>query len=261
MISMAPRAQGTLLRNSPRTERVSPLGVVAPPPIHIESPAFSGTLGSLFQLVHEHKVDLMQVPLFPICRAYFEYLMTVERGNLDEAAAAMMALAYMLERKAWGLLPTPEPEPTVDDDLPLALPTAHEYALVMETLRTWREERERFFFRPLDSGPDPYEVPVEMGDVTPADLARALERLLKKAVVEPVRSLSKPRRSLSDQMGIVLRALSKEWRTLDDMIAQPFTREDAVYWFLAVLELIRLGQAAVKVEGEDVLFARAQHTR
>lgn len=259
--SMAPRAQGTLLRTPPRHERVSPLGVVAPPPIHIETTAFSGSLGMLFQFVHEHKIDLMQVPLFPICRAYFEYLMTVERGNLDEAAAAMMALAYLLERKAWGLLPTPEPEPTAEDDFPVALPTAHEYGLVIETLQAWKEERERFFFRPVDSAPDPYEVPVEMGDVTPNDLARALERLLRRAAPEAPKSLSRPRRSLGDQMAIVLSALSKEWHTLENLLSEPFTREDAVYWFLALLELIRLGQATVRLSGEDVEFARPSSPR
>ena len=254
MISMAPRAQGTVLRAPPPAKRVSPLGVVAPPPIQIESPGFSGSLGTLFQLVHDHRVDLMQVPLFPICRAYFEYVMTIERGNLDEAAAAMMALAYMLERKAWGLLPTPEPEPTVDDDVPLTLPTAHEYALVIETLKQWKQEREQFFFRPLDAGPDPYEVPVEMGDVTPADLARALERLLRKASPASI-PVTKARRSLSEQMVVVMRALSSKPRLLEDLIPSPFTREDAVYWFLAILELIRLGQAHASIEWADVLFA------
>lgn len=244
-----------MLREAPRRERVSPLGVIAPPPIHIESPAFTGSLATLFQSVHDHRVDLMQVPLLPICQAYFEYLLTAERTSLDEAAAAMMALAYLLERKAWGLLPSLEPEPEADDDLPLCLPTAHEYTIAIEALRLWKDEREQFFFRPLDQGPDPYEVPCDLGDVTPGDLARALERLLRKATPVMHSHLSRPRRSLSDQMVIVLRALSSEWRTLEDLVTMPFTREDAVYWFLSLLELIRLGQAAMKLEAGEVLFA------
>ena len=35
-----------------------------------------------------------------------------------------------------------------------------------------------------------------------------------------------------------------------------YTRTDAVYWFLALLELIRLGAATVKLDGEEVLFAK-----
>ncbi len=258
MATLATRPQP---KKTQRTERVSTLGVVAPPPISIECPAFSGSLATLFQGVHDHRVDLMQVPLLPICQAYFEYLLTAERSSLDEAAAAMMALAYLLERKAWGLLPTTEPEPEADDDLPHILPTSHEYAIAIESLRLWRDEREQLFFRPLDQGPDPYEVPSELGDVTPADLARALERLLRKASPAPLAHLSKPRRSLSEQMVIVLRSLTSSWRSLEEMVPEPFTREDAVYWFLSLLELIRLGQAAVKLEGDSVLFAAGQAKR
>lgn len=240
----------------PRSERISSLGVIVPPPIHVEATAFSGSLSMLFQCVHERKVDLMAIPLFPICRAYFEYVMANPDGGVDEAAAAMMALSYMLERKAWGLLPTPEPEPEADDDLPLTLPSAHEYAIAIESLRLWHSEREQLFFRPTEGGPDPYELPMALGDVTPNDLARAFERLLQRATPEPVRPLNKPRRSLSEQMGIVFRALTTEWRNLDTLVPTPFTREDAVYWFLALLELIRLGQAVVQIESGDVRFAR-----
>jgi chromatin segregation and condensation protein Rec8/ScpA/Scc1 (kleisin family) len=155
------------------------------------------------------------------------------------------------------LLPTPEPEPEAADDLPLSLPSAHEYTLAIEALRLWHTEREQLFFRPLEGGPDPYELPMALGDVTPDDLARAFERLLARAVPEPIRPLNRPRRSLSEQMGIVFRALNSSWRTLEEMVPTPFTREDAVYWFLALLELIRLGQAGVQIEKGDVRFARA----
>ena len=122
----------------------------------------------------------------------------------------------------------------------------------------WHEERSQMFFRAPDAGPEPYELPLNLENVSSGDLARALERLLLRAKPEPVRPLGKPRKSLSDQMRIVLHALSESWQSLDDMVEDPFTRSDAVYWFLALLELIRLGQAAAKVEGEAVLFARAK---
>lgn len=239
-----------------KPERLGAWGIAQPPPIDIESPGFSGSLAALFQGAHDRRIDLMQVPLLPICQAYFEYLLGFETIDLDESAAAMMALAYLLERKAWGLLPTPDPEPDIDDDFTLSLPTAHEYAIAIEALKVWREERERFYFRPLDAAPDPYEVPCALGEVTPSDLARALERLLRKATPMEVGSLSQPRRSLSEQMVVVLGALTKRWARLDDLVPTPFTREDAVYWFLALLELIRLGQAKVQLAEEDVLFAR-----
>src|SRR3712207_861248 len=123
---MAPRLD-TVKKTSSAPEKLSPLGVVAPPPIHVESPRFTGSLATLFTCVRDRKVDLLDVLLFPICEAYFAYLLGTVDKDLDEAAAALAALAYLLERKAWALLPTPEPEPEVEEELQLALPTTEEY--------------------------------------------------------------------------------------------------------------------------------------
>lgn len=248
---MAPRTAAPVRAD----ERLSPLGVIAPPAIHVESPRFTGSLATLFTCVKERKVDLLDVPLFPICEAYFAYLIEAAIEDLDEAAAALAALAYLLERKAWALLPTPEPEPESDEALELLMPTSHEYKAAIEALREWQEEREKRFFRPQEAGPDPYELPFVLGNVSINDLARALERVLQRAEPEPVQPLGKPRRSLSEQMSIVLKRLSGDWVGLEQLLDERFTRADAVYSFLAVLELVRLGQISLRLKDDTVQFA------
>jgi chromatin segregation and condensation protein Rec8/ScpA/Scc1 (kleisin family) len=238
-------------------DQVTALGVVAPPPIQVESPFFTGSLAALFTCVRERKVDLLDIPLLPICEAYFEYLLQAAMRDLDQAAAALVALAYLLERKAWALLPVATPEPESEEAGQLIAPTTHEYEIAIQALSIWEEERERFFFRPADCGPEPYELPFEIGNVTALDLARAFEKLLTKATPEEVVPLNKPRRSISEQMKVVMRALSKDFKALDQLITLPFTREEAVYWFLSLLELIRLGQVAVRLEEDEVVFAQA----
>lgn len=249
---MAPRQE-----LAERNDRVSALGVIAPPPIHVQTPTFDGSLATLFACVREHKVDLLEVPLFPICEAYFAYLMQTEVRDLDEAAAALSALAYLLERKAWALLPVPDPEPEYEEPMEMPEPTAYEFKSVIEALHVWQEQRDRLFFRSPDAGPDPYELPYSLTDVSVSDLARAFDRLLKKAVPEPFESTSKPRKSLQEQMALVLLAVTHEWRTLETLVTEPFTRSDTVYWFLAILELIRLGQIQARLNADDVEFARA----
>ena len=236
---------------------ITPLGVIAPPPLRIETPVFEGTLASLFKCVRDAKIDLRDIPLFPICEAYFEYLIAASLDNLDEAAVALLALSYMLERKAWALLPTPEPEPEIEDEYEALPPTSHEYATVVETLKIYQEERSQWFFRSADAGPSAYELPYTLSNVRPEDLARAFQRLMERAQPsEDAQVSNKPRRSIADQMKVVLGILQKDWTALDQIITEPFTREDAVYWFLALLELVRLGQAGIRVEGETVEFAR-----
>lgn len=237
---------------------VREMGVVAPSPIHIETAVFEGSLAMLFRCVRDHKVDLLQVPLMPICEAYFQYLLDLRKDEVDEASSALAALAYLIERKAFMLLPQIEEEEEMPFEEPgeLPEPTVHEFSSAIEALRLWHDERTNLFFRPLEGGTPTYELPYQLANVSAGDLARALERLLRRAQPE-VRPLGKPRRSVAEQMTLVLEALSDAPQPLDALLTEPFTFLDAVYWFLALLELIRLGQAVASIEGEDVLFARS----
>jgi segregation and condensation protein A len=214
----------------------------------------------LFQSVRQHKVDLMGVPLVPICQAYYAYILDHCGEDLELAASALVALSYLLEKKASLLLPSPEqdePEmPEEGGDFEY-VPTIQEFELAMSELQSWHESRSHNFFR----GPSSevvYELPYDLSEVTSGDLARALERLLRRAVPEKPEILGKPRRSLADQMTLVARELPIEFALLENIVVGEFTRSEIVWWFLALLELIRLGQARVKVEGEEVFFARAE---
>lgn len=244
-----------------RREAFSPLGVVTPPPIHVQTATFDGSLATLFACVRDHSIDLLDIPLYPICEAYFAYLMGMAAKDLDEAAAALAALAYLLERKAWRLLPVPEPEPEYEESFELPPPTVHEYAAVIEALNIWREKRDMLFFRSPEAGPDPYELPYKLSNVTVADLARAFERVLRRADPEPFTSIASPRRSLEEQMKTVLDGLSTEWRSLESLVPFPLARSEAVYWFLALLELVRLGKVMAQVTETDVEFALATEDR
>lgn len=235
---------------------VSATGVIVATPIHIELPQFSGSLSMLFGCVRDRKVDLSTVPLQPICEAYLLYLIENAAVHLDESAAALSALTWLLERKAWLLLPVDE-EPE-EMESPLALPEAMDYDFwpAIEALRHWEEERSHLFFRPLDAGPEPYELPFNLESVSLDDLARALERVILRAKPEPIEVMGAPRRSISEQMHIALVTLTPKWTSLDVLLGEEFTKTDAVYWFLALLELIRIGQATVRVYEGDVQFAR-----
>ena len=245
------------MANRALAEQISSIGIVAPPPILVQTPAFEGTLATLFRCVREHKVDLLEVPMEPICEAYFQYLMESPAANLDEAAAALTVLAFLLERKAWQLLPAPDlDEPELEEATALPDPTAYEYADIIQKLVENHEERSKLFFRTATPDAGSYEIPFSVGEATPGDLARAFERLLRRAQPEPVELLSKPRRSLQEQMAVVLLTLTPNYQRIDELFVGEYTRTDAVYWFLSLLELIRLGKAAVMLQGEDVLFAK-----
>lgn len=252
---MAPLTKALSVRRKP-DPAVTALGVVTPPPIHVESPRFSGSLATLFQCVRDRKIDLRDVPLAPVCEAYFEYLRANFGADFDGAGAALEALSYLVERKAWLLLPSLEAEPEMEEPALLIEPSTHLFEEAIDSLRERRLLRERMHFRVPEPDPDPYLPPAEERPITVGDLARVFERLLAKAVPESFEPPAQPRRSLSDHMRVVLSALTHEPRTLDELVTPPFTRTEAVWWFLALLELIRLDQAVVAWRNDDVVFAR-----
>ncbi len=227
----------------------------------VELPTFSGSLGALFLCVKEKKVDLMGIPLAPICEAYFRHLISLsangENGpDIEGMAGGMAALAYMLEKKAWGLLPRVEPELEAPEEA-MEKPEGwvHEFRPAIEALKLLHDERGQLFFRSPETH-RPYELPFDMGDVTVNDLASAFERLMARAVPAEPERFDAPRRSISDQMVVVMRELRDEFLPLDELVVGEFTRSEAVWWFLALLELIRLGQARLMLGDGTVVFAK-----
>lgn len=231
------------------------LGLIAPPPLHIECEAFQGSLSLMFDCVRAHKVDLREVPLHPICAAYLEYLLGQDSAELEASAAALTALAYFLERKAFDLLPRSEPEPEIEDEPDPIEPSAYLYQPVMEILRERESNAKAIFYR--NGGQTAYELPFNLSDVSPFDLGRVLQRLLNKAS-QTVNPLGKPRRSLIEQMKVVLGVLTTVPCSLEELIEEPYDRVEAVWWFLALLELIKLRQVNIVNSGSEALFARVE---
>ncbi len=240
----------------PTPQQVSAaFGVIEPPPIQIDCDQFQGSLATLFVLVREHKIDLMGIPLGPICEAYFRYLLESTEPCVESHAVAVAALSRLLDKKAALLIAPPAEEECEEDQLFDDFePTIHEFMPAIEDLLGRKSERESLYFRAAGAAEN-YELPFEADSITTLDLARALERLLAKAKPDPPRPLA-TRRSLSDQIAIVLRALPEEPLPLDQIVDTEFTRSEAVWWFLALLELIRLGQARVVIAEGEACFGR-----
>jgi segregation and condensation protein A len=238
------------------------MGIVAPPPIHVSSPRFDGSLAMLFACVRDHKVDLRDVPLAPICEAYFQYLLSLPKSELDEAAAALSALAYLLERKAWMLIPRPEQsEPEYEEPSELPPSSIGDFATSMEILAMWQSERGDWYFRSPEAGPATYELPYELANVSAVDLSRCFQRVLDRARPQEMPIHKQPRRHLADEMEIVRARVSVSWSRLEEVFGEDATRTDCVYWFLALLELVKQGDVLIRAFEEEVHFMRPAEPR
>jgi len=227
----------------------------SPPRVPLQLPLGSGTLGWLMTLIRRQKLSVLEVALAPIAQACYDYWRAV--GDLDEAADALAVLAYLTERKAERLLmpEPPAPEP-VEETEPVALCLPERYAPLIDYLREREEAQARLFFRAMEIDPTAYGVPLPWGAALPDQLWLALRRLLQR--IAPMPDAIPERRYFSIHARMVE---IQEWLRLSDA-PQPFetlartarTVLDLLVYFLAMLELWRLGQIEVEVKGEHILL-------
>jgi segregation and condensation protein A len=224
----------------------------------VQLPVFSGSFGALLECVRRQKVNLLEVPLAPICEAYVAHALSLaaqDEDQLDAAAVALAALSYLLERKALLLIPGSSEQTVEEQEEPFELPEPFisEFMPLIEEFRSRERMRAEVFFRP-NAGSRTYELPFDAGDLTIDDLARAFEAVMERAQSVTSRLNKRPARSLAEQMLRVASCLTREWTTIRDLALGELDRAEAVWWFLALLELIRLGRAKVKMLGTEPHF-------
>jgi segregation and condensation protein A len=223
------------------------------PPLTVEAESYEGTLERLISLVRECRIELAGIPLAPICDDYIGYLRDTGCVELDGAAAGMFGLAYLIERKAWGMMPEDE-EPEDPAELDPALPTAPLYGPAIDELNRFKEERDLLFFRgsiPRDSD---FELPRDLSGVRLVDLAAAFRRILARAAPDADEEFPIRRRvSLVELIKQIRAAIAMQGKVLfDHLLSEGYTRWDVVWTFLAILEMVRLGFCGVTVEEESI---------
>jgi chromatin segregation and condensation protein Rec8/ScpA/Scc1 (kleisin family) len=96
------------------------------------------------------------------------------------------------------------------------------------------------------------------GSVSAAELAKAFERILLRAKPVEVERLAKHRPSLADVMKESLRRIREAGSaTIEALLPSDFTRLDVVFVFLAVLELLRIGQVRAAIAGDELSLTPA----
>lgn len=232
------------------------MGVLAPAPLVIETEVFSGTLAMLIKSVQTAKIDPLDIPLAPVVQAYVEYLGSQDIVNLDEAAVSVAFLAFLLERKCYRLIPVEAVEED-HEELPEPIePYIQEYGHILTQLEERFEERSKHFFREAGVPDGAYEPPIDLGEIMAADLAQCFARVMSRAIEPEFPVFAKSRRSLLEQMQIVLDAMRTEYQTLLELLPARFTREDVVWWFLSILELMKAGRIRARLDDDtEVRFA------
>ena len=219
-------------------------------PLHLS--VFDGPLDLLLHLIHEQKLEILDLPMAEVTRQYMEYLHLMEELNLEIAAEFVAMAAQLLQIKSRLLLPRPPQAPEEDPRVSL-VQRLLEYQQVKLAAQS-RSEREsdwqKIAFAPGIDLDDHKRVEEEPIRATLFDLLGAYRDALKRLLPPPPVEVRTQPKSLEQRVMEVLTELQDGlWKPFQGLMGQVRTREELVLTFLALLELVRTGRISL-VQGE-----------
>jgi len=221
----------------------------------VTTPAFSGPIETLLQLISSHDLDILDIPLAPVVDAFVQTLRadTTER-DMEELSEFLLIAAILLEMKSQRLLPgRNDTEPDEEfigweerDVLLARLLELRTYAALSDAFVSLFERAARSY--PRLAGLDASFVvtpPDLLAGVTTAQLAAAYLKGIEEKPVPVVRlnHVTVDAVTVAETVVVLAQRLPSMGRlTFRELTSGLNTRIEIIVHFLALLELCKLGR-------------------
>lgn len=214
----------------------------------VELPVYEGPLDLLLSLVMKNKIDIHDIPIHVITDQYLAYLHEAQACNLELASSFFTMAAQLLLIKSRMLLPKRRQLEEDEGEDP-----REELSRSLEQFKKMKEIRARIEELLTEEAPyhgkEPEEVKSGLyeGSISPARLRAAFRLLYEERKEEEERFVEAEEVSLEEETG--------KWRALlyggrpvpfAACFRRQRTRLHLVVSFMALLELIRLGEVRVR---------------
>jgi len=237
-------------------------------PFTIHLPVYEGAIDLLLYIVRQRQLDLAELPLAIIANDFLIYARTVKNLDLDDAGEIIFVAALLLSMKARSLLPGEEEDEAVEEEVDRELSEAleevyREIVVAAQQLARNEAAQRKHFPRGAAAETVPFDENIEfLKDVNLIHLAEAFHELTRNMARKNVRQISLLKVTIEDQAALLLELLKKRKSVLFRKLIETFAdRIEAVVAFLALLQLIRKGQIAVRqkeILGEIYIFRGPQ---
>jgi segregation and condensation protein A len=234
----------------------------------VTTPAFSGPIEVLLQLISAHDVDILDVPLAPIVDAFVAVVR--ERGDeidIEELSEFLLIAAILLELKSQRLMPgedSTDPDEEFigweERDVLLArLLELRTYAALADAFVSLFDRASRSFPRLAGINADFVVQPPDLlTGVTPGHIAEAYLRGIEEKPVPVVRlhHVTVDAVTVAETVATLSLRLPTIGRlTFRELIAGIEARIEIIVHFLALLELCKLGHVSL---GQGATFGELE---
>ena len=229
---------------------------------------FDGPLDLLLALIGKAQIDIRDIFVSEITDQYLEIVRNAPDLNMDESSDFLVMAATLLEIKSRAMLPKPPAQEEEDPETEL-IRRLEEYRQFKETAENMKnfEDAAKHVFTKL---PEEYPLPPQEFELTGLTLEGLTEAFLRIWSRKPTlddnpesnhyapRNIRRDVHTVQECMLNLLQAVKKKKRMkFEDAFSGAPTREAVVTYFLAVLELLKLGQMHIRqsaVYGEIELY-------
>lgn len=215
----------------------------------IQLEAYQGPFDLLLDLVVKNKVEIWEIPIASITEQYLQYLASLQEQNLAITGEFLVMAATLIRIKARLLLPKEAEEEQEEEEDPRIqlvqqLLRYKFFKEVAQLLQEHHRAASQYYFRGqkvLEHDVSPIYTDL-VGEFSLAALGAIYQGLIREAEKQPpVHSVISPV-SVEAQLALVRLRLIKEPRLSFRRLLDSGCSREIVVTFLAILELIRLGE-------------------
>ena len=235
--------------------------------LSVKLEVFDGPLDLLLHLIEKNKLNIYDIPIVEITRQYMDYLLLMKENQLAVASEFLVMAATLLEIKSRMLIPVQEEEAEEQEDprdeLVRRLLEKKMYQEASHDLREQYDASEGRMYRAENIPPEvqKYKEPVDPAQVLKGS-GITVERLklafdqairLQKEKIDPIRSkfgtIKKSRAKIGEKLKRIT-SYAKDHRRFSfrTLLEEKKDKESIIVTFLAVLELMKVGQITATQE-------------
>lgn len=235
-------------------------------PVKLE--VFEGPLDLLLHLIDKNKVNIYDIPIVLITEQYMEYVNNMEKKDLNVVSEFLVMAATLLDIKSRMLLPAEVNEDGEEEDpraeLVEKLLEYKMYKYMSYELKDMYMDADRSMFKKATIPKEiaDYKQPVNLdelvGDMNLAKLQAIFEDIMKRQEnkLDPIRSkfgkIEKEEVSLEEKMTYVREYITTHKHfSFRELLLTSSSKVQIIVTFLAVLELIKMGNITVEQENRD----------
>lgn len=216
---------------------------------------FEGPLDFLLHLIQKSEIDIYEVLIQQITEQYLEAISSLAEQDVDGGAEFLNWATTLILMKSKTLLPPDivaevlegEEEEDPNFEIIHQLIEYCKHKQHAKKLSVMEEERSRYFFRGDDPTTRTFPRPLGLDGLALQDISAVFEECLAKAASRIGADIEEETWKVSDKIKSVRRLLREKGEiTFQQLFAPEKSRLELIVIFLALLELMKLGDAETR---------------